>query len=759
LLRPLERAAAELTPVVIDVGAGMPRLASFVEAVADGHLWLSPIAEAGVPVAAALAGTLTVRSADPLRPFVLQARHIQALEPGRARINLKGAVLCEAGAAAPPPAGEALVIALAAGTEALDGYTFPVLELDDDSCLIETTIPLEPGRTFSPVELFGEIRVVRQAAAIVTETIPWLCPDGSRRFRSRLLLEARSFGAGPRAYDVLADPRRVLRILELAALTGIAGWYEAAGWGRDRLSLTGCEGAALTLSLEGALPERIPAPTRITVGFELFAISYELEARVLRRRGRELVAALPLVLRPRRRRRQERVSFGEDRPTLTWRNPLDGRSESAPVSDLSAGGVCLERPAQARMWEGLTLENAVLSWKGARVRAGAATVRAVENDRCHLELGGLDPAAEERVLGWLLSRRHPELERHDGTDFRSVRDLYRRAGLLAEYMTRNLDALAPAAAAGWRRLHGERADLAYTFLHRTGETMTGAITALHAWDHTWFTQHFGTVSTAGGRISGSLASVNVEHILARRDAHYMAFFVGAANAAVNTFHQRFLDLAGTAEALSRTLVELWCAPGEVNGGGDTGRCRSLRGGERQLVGRGAERALGGLAARALSFVPDELTLPATRASFRRAGLERVRTVEVAAGTGNRPAWALLQERSSPGVNLTWMLNAWWLIPLHPHADEDGEGLRAGLNRVLTEPAPTPTGDRFLVVDAAAAPAPALEAAGFVRLLRANLFVLTRAGVHRYQHYLTDRYGEVGIKTALREDVRLQRERG
>jgi hypothetical protein len=767
--RALQRAAAELTPVVVELGAAVPRLATFVDSVQqgqpggplDGHVILAPIAEAGIPVASALAGPVKVRSADPLHPFELQAAHIELCGPGRARVALANALFSATGPPMTTAGRETLVIALAAGTDELDGYTFPVLELEEDGCLIETTVPLEPGRTFVPVELFGESRVVRQAAATVIETVPWLAPDGSRRFRSRLRLEARTFEAGPRCYDVLADPRRVLRILELAALTGVTGWYQAIDWGRDRISLTGCGAGQLTLTLDGTMPERLPLPPRLTLGFELFAISYEMQVRVLKLRGRELMVSLPLVLRRRRRRRDERVTYGEgDRPSVTWRNPFDGSSERAAVVDLSRGGLCIELPAGARLWPGLALEGAVLSRHGSRARIGTAIVRAVELERAraHLEIAGLEGVAEQRVCGWLLESRHPELERHDGADFRTVLDLYRRAGLLSEYMMRNLEALAPTAAAGWRRLHADGSDVAHTFLHRHGDALTGAITSIRAWDHTWFTQHFGVVSTAGGRTSGSLATVNVDHVLSRRDARYMAFFVNAANSAMNSFQQRFLDLTGTAETVGRPTLELWYASEDCRME-EQGVMRPAGRRDRDLISRGAERALGPLAARALSFVPDELSLPATRAGFRRAQLERGRTVEIALDGQGRPAWSLFEERSSPGINLTWMLNAFWLLPIHPDGHGDRVGLRAALARVLAAPSPSPAGDRFLIVDPASVPADGLEAAGLKRLLRAHLFVLTRSAIHRYAHYLADRYGEVGIKSAVREELRARREGG
>jgi hypothetical protein len=324
-------------------------------------------------------------------------------------------------------------------------------------------------------------------------------------------------------------------------------------------------------------------------------------------------------------------------------------------------------------------------------------------------------------------------------------------------MMRNLWALAPTAAAGWRHLHGKKSDVAWTFYYRAGGALAAAITSLHAWERTWFTQHFGAVSTVGGRANGALALANVEHVLSRRDAHYMAFFVNAANTAMNAFQERFLDLTGTAEAVARTTVELWIASAAVAAPLPGGGLRPPGRAERLMVCRGAERALGPFAARALSFTPDELSLPTTSGSFARAGLERWRNTEVALDPGGTPAWALFQEHTSAGINLTWMLNAWWLLPVHPEGDRNGAALRAALVQVLGAPSPTPTGDRFLITDPATVPAAALQAAGFERLLRAHLYVLTRSGVHRYYHYLADRYGEVGIKTAVRDGLRVRRE--
>jgi hypothetical protein len=107
----------------------------------------------------------------------------------------------------------------------------------------------------------------------------------------------------------------------------------------------------------------------------------------------------------------------------------------------------------------------------------------------------------------------------------------------------------------------------------------------------------------------------------------------------------------------------------------------------------------------------------------------------------RIAYAVLEERSSPGINLTWMLNAAWIIPVHPELDSDGQALARALQVIVQRPAQSATGERFLNLPPNMNE-PELERQGFAREARLNFYALNRAGVHRFFHYNVARYGEV-----------------
>ena len=158
------------------------------------------------------------------------------------------------------------------------------------------------------------------------------------------------------------------------------------------------------------------------------------------------------------------------------------------------------------------------------------------------------------------------------------------------------------------------------------------------------------------------------------------------------------------------------------------------------VSHAAQREFGAHAAAATSMVPGQLTLPDTSERFARAGLVRRRDCVLIKRCG-RIAYAVLEEHSSPGINLTWMLNASWIIPVHTELDADGQALARALQLVVHRPAQSATGERFLNLPPGLNEAE-LARQGFAREARLRFYVLNRAGMHRYIHYNAGRYGEV-----------------
>lgn len=768
LVETLRRAAEALTPVAVDPGPQYPRIGTFVDAVVeaanDSHaaLVLRPIPPEAIP--ASPAATVAIRSCDPLDPWVVSASSLVAVAGNAARVCLRGASIARlSGRTLARTQGrgrEPMVLAVPSGTEDLDGCVFPVLGLSSSHCIVEAAVPLSPGRRFDPVELIGNRRILRRAAATVLEVIPWIEHDGSRRFRCRVQLENSEGPDEHEAYDLLSHPTKIRKLLELACMLTTSGWLQAPGRRRGGMRFEEVTADHVVVRLADAPPDTVPLPVHVNLGCELFAVSYEMQVRPLRRRGALFELTLPLVMRRRRRRREQRAQVPPSREVwVTFHSPATGLEHRRRVRDLSFGGLCFEGDAADDVvWPGLVLEDVRITLPDRTIAGGEIEVRGVEAESrgklvCHAANRRVEQVDDWDLVDLLGGLKHPDVEVHDGSDFGGVLNLYRRAGLLATFIERNLGPIRLEAAATWRRLHEPRAALARSFAFRHNGTTEGAVSAVRAWDRTWLAQHFASTSVAAGRMTGALHLAYLDFVLPRSDASYLAFFVRADNNGMISFYSKFSALAGTPEAMERVSVDYW-----LHAGGSAPlpvvrspyATRPLRAGDERALAHAAERSLGRLAAGALDFREGAVTLERTDQRFKEAELRRYRHGAVVTRDG-QAVTAVLREHTTPGVNLTWMLNAWWVIPLHGALD-DGRATSLALESVLRAPPPVPGGDRF-VITASDVPHEPLVRAGFQKIGTVHLYVFSRAGLHRYYQYVADRYGEVAAVAARRHTSR------
>jgi hypothetical protein len=361
-------------------------------------------------------------------------------------------------------------------------------------------------------------------------------------------------------------------------------------------------------------------------------------------------------------------------------------------------------------------------------------------------------ADDPDMIRLMATLTHPQVRTHDGGDFSALHQTYLRAGLFGPHMHRNLGPIFEQITQVWRRAHGAAGEVVRTFVHGREDAPDAAVTIMRAWEHGWVAQHFVDTNPEINGATGKLQTAYLDHLVPRPDGRYLLFFVKTDNRVMNSYLRRFFASTGTPDAVNRTVVELWSRPGNapVPSGEDAHgvtlrRCEPP---DELVISRAVQRRLGPHAAAALSMVPGELELNDTRERFARAGLERSRNCEIVSREG-RATYAVLEERSTPGLNLTWMLNASWIIPVHGELDADAAALDAALRSVVSRPAQTATGERFLNLPEGI-DADRLAAWGFKKEASVYLYVLTRAGLHRFFTYATHRYGEVEAMTARRE---------
>ncbi len=765
-------AARELLPVVVEMGPDQARFASFIASVAKegehAYAVLDPVAADALPPPGA---PFRIVPADGVAGWVVTANRLEPDGPRRARVDLAGAriLLEQPDKSHAVQITDLLVLVVPGGLDGSSSYVFPVQRIGADVCEVRTSVALAPGSEIERVEIVGDRRLLRRASAQVLRTVPYYLADGGRSFTSRLSLSDEPQVPLDQPHDLVTDSKEVRRLIELAGMLQTQGWYEAPGWGRGTLRLLEAGKDSLLVELGADLPAGDLTRRSIRMGFDVFAVPYELDVRGLAIEGGRLRAALPLILRRRRRhRRDHRVSVLPSHGVeLSFRHPVTGAVSTHPVRELSFFGVCFECEPQASvLWKGLPLEQAQLTWGNRLVHLGDLGVEHYGYDqgtqavRCVASIPQSNVADDPDMISLLATLAHPRVRAHDGRDFSALHRTYVKAGLFGPHMHRNLAPMLEQIEGVWRRLHSDASDVARTFVHGPENAPDAAVTIVRAWEHTWVPQHFVDISPDINGATGSLQTAYLDHLVPRRDGRYLVFFVKTDNSVMNAYLKRFFAGMGTPDAVARTTVELWSRPAgaamvSTDSTGVT--LRPCQAADEVVVARAAERALGSYAAAALSLVPGELSLPDSRERFGRAMLERSRECWLVT-RGDEIAYAVLEERATPGVNLTWMLNSTWVVPVHPEIDRDGSLFDAALRSVVERPAQSATGERFLNLPEGLDHA-RLRTWGFTKEASVYLYALTRAGLHRFLSFAVNRYGEVDAMALRRERRRALSPRG
>jgi len=758
----IEHATELLLPVVVDLGSSSFEAQLFaIEREGEPRVVLDPIAAQALPLDHE--GLFTLSSASPSETWSIRCSDIAHAGPQRAAISLRG--MRFAAADHPPDvvrASDLLVLVVPGGIHDGTDYVFPITRIGADFCEVRCSTGFAEGTVLPVVEIIGDRRRLRTATAQVTRSTPLHGSDGTRAFACMLALgelEETASAGGDEQHDLVTASDEVKKLLKIAAMRQAELWLELPGQPRARGRFLDIASDHAVIELETSAARRWLAsrgPGRISV--ELFWVPHELDVRALDGDGPRLRIALPLILRRRRRhRRHARMSVPDGYGVeLRYRHPVTGFVTCHPVTGISFYGVSFRIEAHGSvLWEGLPLEQAQLVWGGRLVSLGDLIVDTTRLDErgpiCSAYTQDSRLVDDLDLIDLLAALAHPTLRVHDGSNFGALHQTYVKAGLFGPHMDRNLGPMFDEVAANWGILHTAARDVIRTFVNGPEGAPDAAVSVLRAWEAGWVAQHFVDASNERFGATGKLQFAYLDHLIPRPDGRYMIFFVKDDNPVMNQYFKRFFETTGTVEALSCTAVELWLRRDASQPALEldpTLTVQPCAPSEEIAVAHAAQRAFGAPAAAAISMVPGQLDLPDTRERLARAGLERSRDCVLVKRQG-RIAYAVLEERSSPGINLTWMLNATWIVPVHTELDTDGLALERALQLVVQRPAQTATGERFLNLP------PDLDEGvlgryGFAREAKLRFYVLNRAGLHRYIHYNAVRYGEVEAMVMKRE---------
>ncbi len=514
------------------------------------------------------------------------------------------------------------------------------------------------------------------AAGVTRVRLPEVSPDQARRILDvvvDLAAEGQLSRASGRAAvtEVVSEPGRVLSLARTLCA------YECEGFARGAdgtvtavRGLAPSPGAALPLlwSYDGAVPA---APVTFVVGGLLSVFEMTVD-RVEPQAGALATSAPDRIVRT-RRRWWRRV--GSDAPlVVAFRHPRwPELTVRIPMQDLSREGLGLRAaPRRDLLYPGLDLPSLEVvegRLAGLRLRGQVRHVGLREEGSAGLRVaaGGED---EERWTEELDRRLYPRT-RSRGTWIGHLWDLFTDAGYFA------LAGKSKAHFAHLRRSYANivsRLELSpalgcqVVWPSPTG--IEAALTALRAWEHTWFIAHLARRKTEAaeapqGRAllrdvhlhTGELTQLDpsVRWVLAYVQVHqrwprlpYFAFpqrFVDSGEACVLRFQPLQVGTDPTLRGVVPGVEVAAPTPVEVDA----------------LVRRVAEtRPV--MYAESLDFTPDRIGMTRLQATWRDAGLDRERKLRVARRDGLPVAMAVL-EKASDAAHLYGLFDAMRIFPL------------------------------------------------------------------------------------------------
>jgi hypothetical protein len=632
---------------------------------------------------------------------------------------------------------------------------YPVLDIGVRGMRLETGAPLPIGTVLGDLIVIFRQDVLRRGEGVVTTCSPARYPDG------RLVYECgvRFRGAGRRPAQVgaedrveIADLDRVRAILwalcdleyevSVAGPTGVVKgrMLPQRGSDRGRVPELRCR-----VDDAGRLPIRSGA---MTVECSLFGSGYRFYARVTDRRGDVLTLSPSPKLRECHRRSEERTPLDPKGGALiSYQHPLTGARRAHPLVDLSSRGFSF-RPGTGdeELWADLPLKNVRIQVDDVAFRAPEVSVRAVSPDRVNAEIRSL-PERDADLLRERLIELGPDGVRfHDGTDFDELVAFHRSMNLLEPDMEANLAATLEETRRTWRVAHARSAGLMRTAIVPWRGGIGAALTSVRAYERTWIFQHNAAASGSVPAGAGQLHGILMRLAAHRGDGEYIAGIIDASATTMHAFMTAFFQQSAPAHS-GATRLRLYSAPAEGASDRLPEGVRRLRGRDGALLESVGRRQIDPVCAHALSLRPSEIELPETRAAYAKVGLERTRQA-FGAFTDQRCAAVLLRETASPGLCLSGLLSASFLLPVLPAVDPDGSKRRALALLARRSRLPGNPPRRFLLLPTGEEEGPVLEA-GFTLAGACTFFALHRLGILDYQRYVADRYGLVQARLRAR----------
>jgi hypothetical protein len=437
----------------------------------------------------------------------------------------------------------------------------------------------------------------------------------------------------------------------------------------------------------------------------LYHGTYHFFSASTKKRNGSLCLEIPTVVNRVRRRKAVRVRpVGMVKTRFRCFNPVLGRTITFPVRDLSIRGLSFESDyARDLFWRGIRLRSCEILFDDECHPLGSVKVRNLVQSvtdegewdrRCGVEFLDLPVETESRLSGYIMRSSNPRIQAPVAERIEKLWELFTRSGFLYPSKMAYIRKIRPEIDKTWKRLLSDDTPFYKQIVFREGEEELGTAAAVQVYEDTWLFQHLAASSHPVRLVSKDVMLGLAQFLMENRNTKYLTTYFRKENSFPRKMYAGFLDRYPSEEHFcfreySFLTLEL-DGQGRMGGRQPLSTLRSQSSitlghatdADKEVVENYFQKHLHPLLIRSRSLSRDLLHLPETAAMFRAKGLKRERSCLAAKQGGRLIAFALVED-SSPGVNLSGLLNTFSVYTVLPEDERAREARRSLVDAALT----------------------------------------------------------------------------
>jgi hypothetical protein len=467
----------------------------------------------------------------------------------------------------------------------------------------------------------------------------------------------------------------------------------------------------------------------------------------------------PTAIYKAKRRHALRVNSDEVRDCFQFVHPILGKRLSLPVRDVSVRGLSFEGDCSEHLlWKGFCLRGCEVTLEGDSLPLGSVEVRSLSRtvsedgkvvSRCGVQFMDLPVPTEKRISSFIFERSNPKIHSLRAEKIENLWQLFYQSGFIYPSKDAYIRKIKPEINKTWEKLLSEETSFYRNIVFRELGKELGTASAVQVYENTWMFQHLAAAEHPLKLIPKYVLLGLAHFLMENHEIKFLITYFRKENSFPRKVYSGFLESYPQEEQLRFTTfsyltldLEEGARETRVGLGPRTAapgvRIEAANDKDKEILENHFRKTLHPLLIRSRSLYRDAFHLPETSALFLAKGLIRERQCLVARDTGNGVLAFALLENSSPGINLSGLLNGFSVYSVRGEGERSRQVRKslilAALNRYRE------WGARTAIALTCEEDITDYLEAGFVKVKEYICFTSSRRAIKSYYEYVQERFG-------------------